>query len=224
MKAINTLFSKMNNSKAWAIAGALVSSALAPSAQAQMALAIGPKAGLAITSFDTDANEIKSRTSALGGLFLNWQLHPIFAIQPEALFSQKGAVYTQNGNRTDIKLNYFEVPVLAKFRIPVGDVFFPHFLIGPDFAFNTNVKYTSVETSTGTQYSQNGDDITKTDVGGLIGAGFDIQAKALFFTLDGRYGYAFNQLGNDVYSVRNIGWSFAAGIGIRFGSGSGLGE
>lgn len=224
MRSVNTLLSKIGNHKALVLVGALASSAFVPSAQAQMAVAIGPKAGLSITSFDADADEIKSRTSALGGLFLNWQLHPIFAIQPEALISQKGAVYTANGNRTDIQLNYFEVPILAKFRIPVGDVFFPHFLIGPDFAFNTNVKYTSVETSTGTQYSQNGDDITKTDVGGLVGAGFDIQAKALFFTLDGRYGYAFNQLGNDVYSVRNIGWTFSAGIGIRFGSGSGLGE
>ncbi len=192
-------------------------------AHAQMAIAIGPKAGFSVTSFQvTDANDIKTRSTAQGGLFLNWQLHPIFAIQPEAIISQKGATYTKNGRRTDVKLNYFEVPVLAKFRIPIGDVFFPHFLIGPDFAFNTNVDYTSTDTQSGTVYHTSGDDITKTDVGGLMGAGFDIQAKHLFFTLDGRYGYAFNKLGDNTYNVRNIGWTFTAGIGLRFGSGSGL--
>jgi hypothetical protein len=191
--------------------------------QAQMAIAFGPKAGLAITSFKTtDAHDITSRSSWQGGLFLNWQLHPIFAIQPEAIFSQKGATYTKNGNRTEVKLNYFEIPVLAKLRIPMGDVFFPHFLIGPDFAFNTDAKYTSTDTQTGTVYQSEGGNITKTDMGGLIGAGFDIQAKQLFFTMDGRYGYAFNTLGDNEYNVRNIGWAFTIGIGLRFGSGSGL--
>jgi len=129
MSAVNTFFSKMSQQKAWVLAGALASSAFVPSAQAQMAVAIGPKAGLSITSFSTNADEIESRTSALGGIFINWQLHPIFAIQPEALISQKGAVYVNNGNRTDIQLNYFEVPILAKLRLPVGDVFFPHVLM-----------------------------------------------------------------------------------------------
>lgn len=221
-KQFNTFFSTVKNAKTWALAGFLAVGASSQMAHAQMAVSIGPKAGFAVTSFQVNDATIESRTTGLGGLFLNWQLHPIFALQPELLLSERGAIYTKNGSRTDIRLRYFEVPVLAKLRIPVGDVFFPHILFGPDFAFNTNVKYTRVDTQNGDIYAQSGDDITKTDVGGLLGAGFDIQVKHVFFTVDGRYGYAFNKLGENTYNVRNTGWSFSAGIGIRLGAGSGL--
>lgn len=205
------------------IAGFLSLHLLSLSTSAQRALAFGGKLGVGITSVQApNSTDRLSRTAALGGVFLNVQLAPAFALQPEALLSQRGATYTKDGTRTTLKLTYFEVPVLAKFRIPVRDRFFPHFLIGPDFAFNTSSRYTTVDTQTGRTYSYNNGSITSTNVIGVIGGGFDIQVKHFFFTTDARYGYGFNDVGKDAFSVRNIGWSFSAGIGFRLGQGSGL--
>ena len=75
-----------------------------------------------------------------------------------------------------------------------------------------------METESGTQVTTNYNEIRKSDVGGLIGAGFDIETRgsSLFFTADGRYGFGFNNLDRSDNSVeiRNAGWSFAVGIGF----------
>ena len=186
---------------------------------AQVGLAIGPKGGIGITTFKgSDAQNVDSRTSWLGGAFLNAQISPVFNLQPEILFSQKGADYTSSETRSHLVINYFEVPVLAKLRLPLGGVVFPHILFGPNFAFKTNVDYTSEDTGNGTQVTTNDLDIRKSDIGGLAGVGIDIETKesGLFFTIDGRYGFGFNNLDTSENSVeiRNAGWSFALGVGF----------
>jgi hypothetical protein len=186
---------------------------------AQLGLAIGAKGGIGITTFrGTDAQNIDARTSWLGGAFLNAQISPAFNLQPEILFSQKGGDYTSSGTRRHLVINYFEVPVLAKVRLPIGEIFFPHILFGPNFAFRTNLRYSSADTGSGTQVTTNDPDIRKSDIGGLAGVGIDIETKdsGLFFTLDGRYGFGFNNLDRSENSVeiRNAGWSFAVGIGF----------
>ena len=51
---------------------------------AQVGLAIGPKGGIGITTFKgSDAQNVDSRTSWLGGAFLNAQISPVFNLQPE---------------------------------------------------------------------------------------------------------------------------------------------
>ncbi|HTF82270.1 MAG TPA: hypothetical protein VL947_11105, partial [Cytophagales bacterium] len=61
-------------------------------------VAFGPKGGVAVTMLrGSDLNNIKARTSFLGGVFVNIQAAKWFTIQPEFLISQKGATYTSNG-------------------------------------------------------------------------------------------------------------------------------
>jgi len=200
----------------------IVSCMMVSSLQAQMGLSIGPKFGYSFTSLHgTDAGNFKSKSSWVGGLFLNFQLAPSLAIQPELLLTEKGAIQTRNNVRNDIKINYFEVPVLLKLRMPVDNMLLPHILIGPNFAFKTNSSFHSTDTSTGENVSINAGDIRKSDVGGIIGAGIDFQASWLFLTVDGRYGLGFSDIGKsgDNYnlSIKNKGWTFAAGIGLRLG-------
>lgn len=186
---------------------------------AQMGLAIGAKGGIGITTFKgTNAENIDGRTSWLGGAFLNAQISPVFNLQPEILFSQKGADYTTNGIRRHLVINYFEIPVLAKLRLPINEVVFPHILLGPNFAFKTNARYSSEETAGGTQVTTNDVDIRRSDIGGLVGAGIDFETRGsgLFFTVDGRYGFGFNNIdrSDNSFEIRNAGWSFAVGIGF----------
>lgn len=191
-------------------------------ASAQVGLALGAKGGVAITSFrGSNVENIDSRTSWLGGAFLNVQVTPAFNVQPEILFSQKGANYTTAGTRNKLVINYFEVPVLAKFRLPIGDSFFPHVFAGPNFSFRTNLDYTATDTTSGIVLTTNDTDIRKSDFGALVGAGFDIQSRssAVFFTIDGRYGFGFNDLdtSDNNVEIKNGGWSFAAGLGFQIG-------
>jgi hypothetical protein len=182
-------------------------------------IAIGPKVGLAVTSLEgTQLSNVDSRTTASGGLFVNFQLKEWINVQPEFLISQKGASYFRNTTSTDIRLHYFETPVLLKLRVPIHKTFYPHLLAGPNFAFNTEASYVSTDTQSGTVYHGSTSSIRRSDIGALLGAGLDIQSKRVFVTIDGRYGYSFNYLNNSETTqlkVRNTGWTLSIGIGLR---------
>ena len=195
-------------------------------AHAQFAFSAGPKGGFAITTFrGDDADDVDTRTSWLGGVFTNFQLGKVVALQPEFLLTEKGAEVTSDNTRSKFSINYFEIPVLAKLRLPLAnEVIFPHVLLGPYFAFRTDFDATSTDTQSGSSIQINTSDVRKSEVGALVGAGIDIQTQGsgVFFTIDGRYGWSFHDLNDndDVITLKNAGWTFAAGIGFRLGNAS----
>jgi hypothetical protein len=197
-----------------------------PAARAQFGFSLGPKGGVALTTFrGTDANNINGRTTGLYGIFANIQLGKVIALQPEFLVTKRGADVTSNNTRNNIRLNYFEVPVLLKIRFPLAnEVIFPHILLGPNFMYRTNLNLSSTDTQSGTVLSANKADIRRSDVGALVGAGIDIQTRGngVFFTLDGRYGWGFVNVNtnSNMITLKNAGWMFAAGIGFRVGNSS----
>lgn len=200
---------------------------LAPTdTSAQFGFSAGPKAGLAVTSFrGADASDIEARTTWFYGIFTNFQLGTVVALQPELLLTERGADVTSNNVRSNISINYFEVPVLLKFRWPLAnEVIFPHVLLGPNFAFRTDLDFTSTDTQSGGAVAVNTSDIRRSDIGGLVGAGVDIQTKGsgIFFTLDGRYGWSFQDLNDndDMIALKHSAWTFAVGIGFRIGNAS----
>ena len=195
--------------------------------KAQFGFAAGPKGGVAITTLKgANSENIDSRTTGFYGIFTNFQLGKVFSLQPEFLLTEKGASVTASNVRSDISINYFEVPILAKLRLPLAnEVIFPHVLLGPNFAFNTDFDVTSTNTQTGSSVDVNKGDVRKSDIGALLGAGVDIQTpgNGIFFTIDGRYGWSFQDLNDDdgMVSLKNKGWMFSAGVGFRFGNSSG---
>ena len=196
---------------------------LAHRSYGQFGFSLGPKGGLAVTTFrGADADNIKSRTNWFGGVFLNFQLGKVFALQPEFLLTERGADVTSNNMRSNFSINYFEVPVLAKIRLPLaGEVIFPHVLIGPNFAFKTNFDLSSTDTGSGAAVDVSTSNVKKSDIGALVGAGVDIQTRGsgVFFTIDGRYGFGFSDINDNdnMIALRNAGWMFAAGVGFRIG-------
>lgn len=193
---------------------------------AQFGFSIGPKGGLAVTSFrGDDAGDIKANTSWFYGVFTNFQLGTVLALQPELLVTERGADVTSNNVRSNISINYFEVPVLVKLRWPLAnEVIFPHVLLGPNFAFRTDLDITSTDTQSGGAIAVNTDDVRKSDIGGLVGAGIDVQThgSGVFFTLDGRYGWSFQDLNDNdnMITLKHSGWTFAVGVGFRIGNAS----
>jgi hypothetical protein len=105
-------------------------------------------AGLNIASIGGDdadqileGQSLDSKTGFAGGLFFTYQFSNMFAIQPEAYYTMKGATYSEGGADLTISLDYIEVPILVKFIIPIqGSNIKPSIFAGPAIGFNMTAK------------------------------------------------------------------------------------
>ncbi|WP_372638469.1 porin family protein, partial [Fodinibius sp.] len=100
-----------------------------PNAQAQL----GVKGGLNIANFnDTDAS-LDSRAGIMAGLTydLKIPMSPI-TIQPGVFYAQKGAKLSEGDTESTTRLDYIEVPVVAKFAFILDNpMLTPHVYFGP---------------------------------------------------------------------------------------------
>jgi hypothetical protein len=143
------------------------------STQAQMQL--GVKAGLNLANLSgDDISDTDARTGFAGGLFFMYQFNDMFAIQPEAYYSMKGA--TDKGSfegysyEAELKLDYLEIPLLLKFLIPIKDSNVrPTVFAGPSFGFNMSAK-SKVEAG-GQTFEQDIEYVASTDFGLVFGGG-----------------------------------------------------
>lgn len=108
---------------------------------------LGIKGGMNLSNLNIDdVDDENMRVGYHFGAFFNLPISDAFAVQPEVLYSTKGAKADYNidlgllgsvdGN-AQIKLDYIDVPLLGVFR--VGDNFELH--VGPYIGFLTNSKY-----------------------------------------------------------------------------------
>lgn len=106
----------------------------------------GLKAGLNIANLSGDDVESPdSKTGFAFGGFLMYQFSPMFAIQPEAYYTMKGATDKMDFEGTTVDLtytlDYIEIPVLFKFLIPIqGSGVKPAIFAGPFLGINTTAK------------------------------------------------------------------------------------
>ena len=147
---------------------------------------IGPKAGLNIANVvgdDVEVLNLDSKTGFNGGIFFMFQFGDLFAIQPEAYYTMKGA--TLSGENSDItfSLDYIEVPVLLKLIIPVGGSNIrPSVFAGPSVGFNTTAKIKSESAEQDVK-----EDIKSTDFGLVFGGGIGIMIGKNELGFDIRY-------------------------------------
>ena len=81
----------------------------------------GAKAGVnfaSITGEDTD--DLDGITAFHFGAVVEIPVSEKFSIQPELLYSAQGAKFSEDGMDIDLKLNYINLPVLAKFYVADG--------------------------------------------------------------------------------------------------------
>jgi hypothetical protein len=150
----------------------------ASAANAQTGIKYGVKGGFNGSTFSgTDSKGSEYKAGFAAGVFANFGINDQFSIQPEVLFSQKGASVDDfqgvSGNTFKSTLSYIDVPILA--RINTGDAgkgFF--FEIGPqgslvvadrDFIQRSGNKYNE---NTTTQ------DLNKVLIGYVGGIGYQI--------------------------------------------------
>lgn len=174
-----------------------------------------------------DATDINGSYTGFGvGGFVGLQLTPGFAIEPEALYVQKGAKTSTADPGGEIigkiKVPYFEVPVLAKLRMPVkgSSIVSPHVYAGPALAFKSgcHAKFTQGSNSLSGGCDDSGIDVKlkSTDFSVVFGGGVDI-GRAI---VDVRYDLGLSKIGDNSSGTRNdvknrtiyllAGWTFRA--------------
>jgi hypothetical protein len=102
-------------------------------------ISIGPKAGINVSNLSgLSASEVK--TKALVGFHIGGYVAIRLGglvIQPELLYSTQGAKVEQSTTSENLKINYFNVPVMLKYITSSG----LYLETGPQLGFRTSAKF-----------------------------------------------------------------------------------
>ena len=177
-------------------------------AQAPVGISKGIKAGLNFANFRGDDVEGNSSRKALvvGG-FVKINLLNIIALQPEVLYSGKGAEFEVNSNKTTTKITYLEIPLLIRLNTINAGVLKAGLIAGPSFAFTLSAKSDDTDIK---------NSIKSNDMGAVVGIGVDLGAGVISLTGDVRYTLGLNSIddsGADL-DIKNGVFSVMVGIGF----------
>ncbi|MES2372875.1 MAG: porin family protein [Bacteroidota bacterium] len=179
----------------------------------------GVKGGLNLSNmYVDDVTKEDMKVGGNVGFFAKIPVTRGFSVQPEILWSMKGAQETYNNvfgsGKYRFNLNYIEVPVAAVFNVA------PNFNLhaGPYVGFLASAKVKDVDS----KGNINGvtdldtDDFNSTDFGLFGGLGFDVGGV----TLGARYTHGLTEIGksglsgNITKNSKNSVFSFFVGIGL----------
>ena len=170
------------------------------SSETRLTPKIGIKGGVNFSNFfidDVQDNNVKAGLNL--GLFAKLPVSNGVSIQPELLYSSKGAKVSYNnpllGGEYRFNLNYLELPVLAVFNL--GKNFNIHAGGYAAYLTSANVKAEDNGSSNEELIDFNEEQFNRFDYGLVGGLGFDIKNV----TIGARYNYGLNQIGEKDQSV-----------------------
>jgi len=128
-------------------------------------VSLGLKAGASLTSLTgADAKNADNLFGFHAGVFANIGLTPLFAFQPELIYSQKGYKLSTINDYSQ-RFHYIDVPLA--FHVNTGGLFFE---AGPQVGFLVSAKAKSGSAST-----VNTDSYNSVDFGYLFGLGYQLK-------------------------------------------------
>ena len=192
----------------------LIGFALPMTSQAQSPIDIGVRGGLTQATFygdDVSSNDF--RPGFTGGAFLNYQVNEAFSVQPEVLYSVRGAKnhFNEAGNLEDVRVrqDVIEIPVLFKLSAPLSPIT-PRLYAGPALGFLTNSEIDGNDAD---------DAFGDVDFSGVVGGeiAFAVNKGPLSeIALDGRYNVGIVELG-DVQGFESVSTSaFTGSLSLSF--------
>ncbi|HUH13719.1 MAG TPA: porin family protein [Longimicrobiales bacterium] len=188
-----------------AAAAALVF-ALTGAAEAQMT--IGAKGGLNLSNIENaEVLDSNSRSAFVGGGFLRMGFLRGLTLQPELLYSSKGSDFPDEGvpggQGVEWKLDYVEIPVLARYDFPF-EPFRPYLMAGPYGAFEVKCEIgddDAVQDCDDTNFF--GAERRKFDWGAIVGGGLSFGMGPGRLLLETRYGIGVQDIFDDPEGVDN---------------------
>ena len=182
---------------------------LACASPAAAQITYGVKAGVnfANVSFDGEDDVPSSgRVGVLAGAFATVPVASWLTIQPEAIYTVKGASLDVFDIESDYIVDYLEVPVLV--RVPVRSRVYV--AAGPSFAFQIRAR-SRTSFAGSTQELDIGDSVESFDIGIVGAAGFQMGR----WVFDGRYTHGLSDTDADTrdnFKIRNRVFSLSAGF------------
>lgn len=218
---------------------------------AQAQLSLGLKGGVNFSTMNAQNSSISNFDDRIAPNFavvFNYRLGPAFSIQAEPGFSSRGATVRPNQPEPGIiitpgspyqrtlkgvvKVNYFELPIVAQYRPHLTEKLEAIISAGPEVRFRTGPQ--KLETTTATYVSgekksevtitqsYSGNDAVSTfDAGFTAGAGVAYPIGRLKVFLEGRYHLGLynlasdnNNRGDDAVKIHNRGASVFVGVTV----------
>ena len=133
---------------------------------AQRGVTGGVKGGLNLANLSLDPEEEGCCDMKAGGAvggFVNIGINEIASIQPEVLFTMKGA---KDDAGDKIKVNFVEIPILLRANLTRGEGVRPFVTVGPAVSFRTSAKVEDEDIDEDIK-----DEIETTDFGVIFGGG-----------------------------------------------------
>jgi Outer membrane protein beta-barrel domain len=144
----------------------------------------GVRAGLNLADLAFDPSppvDSKFLNGLVVGVFATIPVNDVVAFQPEGLFSMQGTKFTEEGVTVKTKIDYFQIPLLGRFRVAKGSPV--AVLVGPSLGFKTNASFDGPGVPA--EFSQDFEDSVKAfDFGIVAGVTADV---GRYFVVDGRY-------------------------------------
>ncbi len=163
---------------------------------AQSSLQLGVKTGVNISNLSGGPHVLGTRTGLFAGLVVGYHIDALPVVfESGVYFTQKGAEgqYKETiikgnyeGNAGTFKLDYFEIPILAKYQFTTNSAVVPYLLAGPYADINLN---SEVKASKNIAYIEDiSAEIKKIGFGLIVGAGGDFEVSDRRFNVQFRYG------------------------------------
>lgn len=144
-------------------------------------------------------------TGFVAGVLLVVPVGPTFALQPELLYTMKGANFKDAFGSGSFKMTYIEIPLLARFDMATSGRVKPFFYGGPAVSFKMSCDvelkspFFSFNSSCDELAAQSGGStkVKSLDYSAIIGGGlaFDVSGKT--FTVGARYDHSLGKIDND---------------------------
>lgn len=184
-------------------------------ATAQGLVNFGIKGGLNITNITNVDYDTDPRNGFTIGASIDFSIPaaPI-GIETGAYYSQKGAKASDGGFTSNLKIDYIEVPVLAKINLGPPGPISPHLIAGPYAGFNINAD-AEVSDGSGSVSGDVSDDVEDIEFGGMAGLGLEFNLAVTKLSAQFRYSAGFTSIYSDDSSDgKNAVFSVVVGIGF----------
>ncbi len=132
-------------------------------------------------SFASDLGDWKNTIGFCAGIFVELNLGNVLTIQPEVLYTLKGAkaegVVVDVPASEKLSFDYIEIPLLLKLRVPAGSIH-PFIFAGPAIGFNLSSKLEyALGDEEGAEPIEN---FKKVDYSAIFGAGLQLGGSLHF--------------------------------------------
>ena len=176
-------------------------------------MSLGVLGGVNLANVSADSlQDNESRLGVAVGIFFDMPIAPSISLQPQLLYVTQGTKLEALGLDAGMKMGYLDLPVLAKYNIPLMGPLTPSLFVGPYIGFNLSADaYLEDETE------DIKDDVASTDYGLMLGGGLDMSVGDGELIFDARYilGMAnINGDSSDDEVIKNSGIMFLLGYGF----------